>query len=189
VRVWPDPKESLKKEEDRTHVLVRFRVERPRLFPNSYMIHVRDAIITVSVPDGFCDRRALTWTWIDGTEYAWLWPHPPDLEVLHLVSGERCVCRGECFLARKRANRGDRVVTLSRWEIHGQTVVLQGSRIWCRYFPRILTLREAGGKRLASWVAGRLEGALRRDTPEEVVPVVLGIVLTTVHDFWGTCGD
>jgi hypothetical protein len=189
VPAWPNPTEWLKKEVDRTRMLVRFRIERPRFFPDSYMIHVRDEIITVSAPHRYSDRRALTWTWNDGTEYAWLWPSRPNLARLCLVSGGQTLCSGECFLARKGKNRGKRVVTLSRWEIGGQMFVLVGARTFCPCAPRTLTLREAGGKRLASWVAGRLEGALRPDTPQELVPVVLGIVLTTVHDFWGTCGD
>lgn len=170
-------------------MLIRFRIERPRFFPNSYTIRIRDATISVSSVCRFRDKRALTWTWHDGTEYAWLWPDRRSEGQLFLVSGGTTLCSGECFLARKKENRTKGIVTLSRWEIGDQTIVLQGTRIWCRCAPRVLTLRKPGGKRLASWVAGRLEGALRPDTPRQLIPVVLGIVLTTVHDFWGTSGD
>jgi hypothetical protein len=146
-------------------------------------------VIVASEVRKFRDRRALTWTWIDGTEYAWLRPDGPKGEWLHLVSGGRMLCSGEILVARKRRNRGKTVVTCSQWEIGGQTIVLQGSRFCCGSVPTMLTLCEADGKRLACWVAGRVEGALRQDMPRELVPVILGIVLTTVHNFWGTSGD
>jgi len=169
----------------------RFRIERPRgFFPDSkYRVHVQGAVIVASAVRKFRDKRALAWTWIDGTEYAWLRPDGRKGAWLHLVSDGRTLCSGEILVARKHKNRGKRVITCSQWEIGGQTLVLQGSHICCGSFPTMLTLREADEKRLACWVSGRVEGILRQGMHQELVPVILGIVLTTVHNFWGTSGD
>jgi hypothetical protein len=169
--------------------LLRFRIERKRFWPDSYKLHIAESVIVASVHHTFLDRRALAWTWNDGAEYAWLRPKWPNEERLLLVSGEKTLCSGECFLGRRKGNRGKTFVTVSQWEIGAQTILLQGSQMCCGYFPRVLTLRQEGGQRLACWVAGRLEGALRQDTPRVLVPVLVGIVLTTAHDFWGTSGS
>lgn len=165
---------------------VRFRIERPRgLFPGfDYRVCVQDQVIIVRAVKSFLDRRAIAWKWVDGTDYAWLRPMGPKGQFLQLVSGERLICSGECFVAWASLNRAERVVTLAQWHVGGQTLVLRGGRICCRSFPCTLSLWELDGRRLASWVGGRLEGVLREDLSQELHPVVIGIIVATLHGFW-----
>lgn len=157
---------------------MRFRIYCPCLWRlSSYRIHVQDTVIPV------WERSSkLSWTWWDGTDYTLVAPPYNTLKSCywHIMSKERSVCSRlmvfptslKAFL-RSYPPRGE-------WDLNGQLVFAKGGGARCCWmFPRYQTLQLCNGRRLALWCTklGRIEGVLRGSLPEELVPVVFGMIL------------
>lgn len=170
----------------------RFRIIRPW---GRALYQIRwqesDAVVSVYNPPlrkQLTHHERMVFRWPDGREYTVVGPNWPDGR-LDIVSEEGWICSGQP-LGPRRQSLVKGVRSLFEWDCGGQIIVVEGRRLCCRTFPRKLTLRGRGGKRIASWFprGGGCEGVLHGDLRENVLPVILGMILSGLYDFWGASG-
>lgn len=159
-----------------------------------FQLDVGETLIPVRYPSlrrQHENNEQITWTWLDGAEYAMLRPQWPD-DNLRVVSGERVVCCGRILYGLGRLPQVLRhgKVTMSEWELDGQTIVWEGGALCWKLFPYTFTLWQRDEIRLAffSIESSRCircgvtyNGVVRDGIREDVVPIILGIILAGIH--------
>jgi hypothetical protein len=166
---------------------MRFRIVRPTA-QAQYQIRLQETVISVkNAPSKklFQDHKEMVFTWWNGREYTVLAPLWPLTQV-QVKSGEKSLCSGHPIQLKFLQTLRRSVHPVFEWVLDGQAVVCEGGRLCFKSFPRSLTLRKFGGKRFASWLIrrGGCEGVLRGDLPDDLKPVILGMVLSGMPGFW-----
>jgi hypothetical protein len=155
-------------------------------------IHLREVMIDVRTPPFWGqsnDREEMVFTWLDGGEYKITGPNPP-VGAVHIISPERSVWSGLPVQDPRMQKKLERPVVFL-WQKEDQILTTEVARVCCRMFPATLalTLRDPDGRRLATWFNLRRSGVLRDDLSEDMEPIVLAMVLSSLYDFGPNTSD
>jgi hypothetical protein len=169
----------------------RFRVVIPN-WGHATEIRLREVTIAVRNPPfwgQWNDREVMAFTWLDGGEYTITGPNPPVGAVNIISPGESAWSGLPVQDPRMQEKSGRPVVFL--WQKEDQILTTEVARVCCRMFPATLalTLRDPAGRRLATWFNLRRSGVLRDDLGEDMEPIVLAMVLSSLYDFGPNTGD
>lgn len=169
---------------------MRFRIASPGKGSAVYQLRFQESIVSVRYPPVQRQRtfrEKLAWTWPDGREYSLVVPYGGNAPLAHIYSGESRFCsgRGICDTQQQVLMPGN-TVPIVEWNLNDRVVTCEGGAICCRTFPRTWTLRQDDGKRLVFWRArcGGYEGVWSESLSEDTVPIIAGIVLAQIHDWY-----
>ena len=166
---------------------MRFEVRRTRWSRAIYTIHLGEVTIPVRNPSlsrQWKGRERMVFVWPDGGECVVRGPSP-TVHAIEIVSPAGSIWSGMPVDPRLRKKLKRPEVFL--WNKEDRVIACEAGRLRCRAFfptPLMLTLRESDGQRLATWFVGRIRrGILREDLPDDMKPVVLGMVLASMYDW------
>ncbi len=149
-----------------------------------YTVYLGETAVSVRNPailDQVAHRKRMVFTWPDGSEYSVVGPSPPD-GAIEIISPFGITWSGLPVDARLRRKLARPAVFF--WFMQGQVITCEAGRLCCRAFPRVLTLREWDGRRLATWFVSRTRcGVFRGDLREDMKPVILGMILSSMYEF------
>jgi hypothetical protein len=127
----------------------------------------------------------MKFTWLDGGDYTISGLHPP-VGAIHIHSPDGSTWSGLPVLNAPLHKEPHRSVTFL-WNREDQTIANEVTYLChSRIFPitRTQTLRDRQGRRLATWFdLRRRAGTLRDNMPEEMKPIILAMVLSSLYGF------
>ncbi len=149
-----------------------------------YTIHLGNSTIPVRNPPllrQLKDRERMVFTWADGGDCTITGPNPP-VGAIDIISPLGRVWSGQPVDPQWKLSRP----TIFLWHLENHIVACEARRVCCRRLcpvALVLTLKW-DRSRLATWFVHRpLQGSLRKDLPEDMKPVVIGMILSTIYDF------
>ena len=166
---------------------MRFEIRQTRWGRATYTIHLGEVVIpvrNVSSSKQSPARERMVFAWPDGGECTVRGPNPP-VSAIEIVSPEGRIWSGMPVdpQLRKKLERPE----VFLWNREDRVITCEAGRLRCRAFfptPLMLTLRECDGKRLATWFRRPIQrGILQKDLSEDVKPVVLAMVLSSMYNW------
>lgn len=169
---------------------MRFRIDIPGRGNAVSTLRFQQTEIAIRYPHVQRQRthnEKLLWAWPDGPEYALIVPYGGHTPFAQIASAESVVCTGlGVSPAQRQKPLPGKTVPMVEWNLPDRVVLTEGGRLCCKTFPRTWTLRQQDGKRLAFWLArwGGYEGAWSPGIPEDTVPIIAGIIVAQIHDWY-----